>query len=199
MRKIILAASLAVIFAGQSALAKTEGHSVSVNILNTNAKYRFDRFINGNHIQSFEDSSHNGIGFDYKYAYNFDGVFIRPGVFFDRTNIEYRSSSTLIPAIKIDNRYGFKTDIGYDLEEKLSVYIVGGMSFLDYSITNSSGKNSSRAKSDFFYGAGISYDYSKKVSFGLEYNFQNLNLQPVSSSTVPVDLRVLRIGMSYKF
>lgn len=199
MKKLILITSIVATLATSSALAKTEGRSASVNILNTNAKFRFDRFINGSHIQSFTDTSHNGIGFDYKYAYNFDGVFVRPGVFFDRTNIEYRSSSTLIPAIKIDNRYGLKTDIGYDLEEKLSVYLVGGISFLDYSIANGSGKNSSRAKSDFFYGAGITYDYSKKVSFGLEYNFQNLNLKPVSSVTVPVDLRVLRIGMSYKF
>lgn len=196
MKKLILITSLVTIFATSSASAKTEGHSASLDLLATKAHFRFKN----NGADTFKDRAAGGLGIGYKYAFNFDGVFLRPGVFLEKNNLEYKSTFATVPSVNINNRYGAKVDVGYDIDKDLSVYVVGGVSFLNYDVTTASTKKSSSSKSDLFYGIGISHDYSEKVAFNLEYNTQSFNLKQSNGGTkIPVDLSVIKIGMNYKF
>ncbi|MDX2083402.1 MAG: outer membrane beta-barrel protein [Rickettsiales bacterium] len=190
MKKIIAITAVAVSMLTSSALAKTEGNYASANLLYNRTSFNYQN-------ESNKTSNGAGIGFGYKYAFNFDKIFIAPGVFVEKNNI---NSDVGPDKINIKNRYGFKADLGYDLEDNLSVYLVGGLSFLNYRTSSEfDGSLSNRSKSSLFYGAGISHDYSKNISFSLEYNTQSLSLKDRAGDKIKTDNNTVKIGLNYKF
>jgi opacity protein-like surface antigen len=177
------------------ALAKTEGNYFSGSIIYNRAS--LNQGSSGTNDINYKDTANAaGFGVAYKRAFNYNNIFIAPGVFAEKNNLKSTVGST---TVNIKNRYGFKADLGYDLENDLAIYLTGGLSFLSYKTTNDAGKESDNARSSWFYGAGIRQDYSENVSFDLEYNTQSFSALTMSSHKVKVDDNTVKIGLNYKF
>jgi opacity protein-like surface antigen len=192
-KKLLAVASVIATIFSSSALAKTEGYYAGIHLVNTDTKFTHqDGFVDN-------DNSNNGVGASFKHAFNFDGVFVAPGLFFDKTNGKVRNGTS---NAVIDARYGIKADIGYDIAEKLAVYVTGGLSFVDYKIQSTGlAEDKERSKSSWFGGAGIAYDYSDRVVFNLEYNTQSVdaNTPQTGLSDAKLDLNTILAGISYRF
>lgn len=187
MKKTLLITAL-LLSAASTSFAKTEGNYGSVGVLFNRASL--------NQGTTNDSINNAGVALGYKHAINFNNAFIAPGVFWENNNLKSNIGTT---NVNLKNRYGFKVDLGYDLEDDLAVYLTGGLSFLNVETANASGKKSSSAKSDFFYGVGISHDYSKKVTFSLEYNTQDFDLKVASGSKIKVTDNIVKVGLNYKF
>lgn len=190
MKKFLLLTIVAATISTTS-FAKTEGDYLSVAVLYNRADFSVNS-------STQKTTNGGGMALGYKHAFSFGKVFVAPGVFAENNNLKV----ALVDGtnVNIKNRYGFKADIGVDLEDDLAIYFVSGVSFLNYSVENSTSKNSGHGRSDFFYGAGISHDYSQNVSFSLEYNTQSFNVKDSTKSTkVKVDNNIVKIGLNYKF
>jgi opacity protein-like surface antigen len=187
-KKLLAVVSIATTIISSSVFAKTEGHYVGVDLLNT--RVSIDR-------SSSDRDNDYGVGVNYKHAFNYDGLFVAPGVFAEKNN----TSVPGISNINIKNRYGFKADLGYDLDQNLSIYVTGGLALLNYRVNDSSESFAHRAKADYFTGAGISHKYSDTVTLNLEFNTQKFNLKSKTTSIadINVDMNTIKAGVSYNF
>ncbi len=177
-----------------SAFAKTEGNYGSVAVLYN--RIELGQLTSTSNTTKTTNSA--GMGLGYKHAFNFDGIFVAPGVFGERTNI--KSSINDVDEVNLKYRYGFRADVGYDIEDDLAVYLTGGLAFMNTKTVTQEGTISHRTKSAPFYGVGISHEYSKKTSFFLEYQTQTYSLAAAGESNrIKVDNNIVKVGMSYKF
>lgn len=213
---------------------KTAGHYVGASWVMSHLKFN-ERYRDGSAGSNFVNvqpaySENNFEGFDvnYKYAFNFDGIFVAPGVFFEKTNASADSNPAAGIAyandfqnVKINKRYGLKADIGYDIDETFSPYVTGGYAILDYStrnyLVNSStppypllGTHTIHAtQGDWFYGLGVKANCSKNISLNLEYNRHSFLAEQTFGNYAPyyysyqgyykTRLDILKLGASYKF
>lgn len=205
MKKIIAIAALTAALASSSAFAKTEGNYVGVSFLKSSATNRFQ--ISGNQDRTwnkFSDTS-NGVGIDYKHAYNFDGAYVSPGVFFDQ--IGSKATDAYNDNLTISSRYGAKLDLGYDFTDYFSAYFTNGIANTNYqlNVSNYGGAladHSTASKMVYFYGAGVTSKISKDLSLVAEYNTQTLNIGTLSSGVddhIKSKLGVAKIGLAYNF
>ena len=198
-----------------SAQAKTEGSYAGIDLLRTNATFN-ERFtdtqedpetrVATNVKPSFSGHSY-GLGLNYKYALNFNGFFIAPGVFAERNNNKFQG--TRGKGLRVNNRYGVKADFGYDVTNKIAPYFTAGYSLIDYRTTNNHG-NDVASKSgnagDWFYGLGLKLNVTENVAMNLEYNTQNFAAKTAIpnndigySGIYKTRLDVLKLGLSYGF
>jgi opacity protein-like surface antigen len=196
MKKIIAIAAIAATLATSHALAKTEGNYVGVDILRTTAE---NQYKPDGGYGKFKDSS-VGVGVNYKYAFNFNQVFLAPGVFFDQLGTKAKDLDG--DNVSANYRYGAKLDLGYDITDEFAVYFTNGLSALNYEVNwKSVDEKKSATQLGYFYGAGLSYKVIKDVVLSFEYNNQSLNnlKTPDASTKVKADIRVAKIGISYNF
>jgi opacity protein-like surface antigen len=199
MKKFIAITSIVSTFVASSALAKTEGNFVELDILQAHSSNKYQINEKDTDTAKFKDSS-LGFGVSYKHAFNLDKIFIAPGVFFDQLGTKARES---VDSVTAQYRYGAKLDIGYDFTEKFAAYLTNGISNVKYKINwNSVNGAESDSKLGYFIGFGSSYKVAKDVSVNLEYNMQSLLLD-TPDRTGAVKLRsnigVLKLGVSYNF
>ncbi len=196
MKKIIAITSLVAIFAAPQAFAKTEGNYASADVLYNRGKFS-ERQSNGSYIKSNSDDA--GWGLSYKHAFNRDKTFVAPGVFGEINNSKVNVNDTARTTIDLRNRYGLVVNAGYDLEDDLAAYLVGGWSFFNYKSNNNNGEVIHHGTSSWFYGVGLRADYSERVSFSLEYNTQTAHIKGASVSKSEVDYDTVKLGLNYKF
>ena len=197
MKKIIFIAALTLTLATSSALAKTEGNYVGIDVLRTSAKHKYES--NGLTGSKFDDSS-IGVGVNYKHALNFNQVFLAPGVFFDQLGTKSKDSDG--GKVSASYRYGAKLDLGYDITDDFAVYFTNGLSNLLYSVdwNNTGDGKKSGSKLGYVYGGGLSYKIAKNLVMNLEYNTQSVDLKtPYNETKVASSIRVAKVGLSYNF
>jgi opacity protein-like surface antigen len=217
MKKFIALAALLATLATSSALAKTEGNYVGIDVLRTSDKHKFKYDENNNGILNtakFNGTASSGIGINYKHAFNFNQIFLAPGVFFDKlgTNSQFYDAK-----LKSNYRYGAKLDLGYDITDNFAVYFTNGLSNLNYSVSGntyefnektyqddvSGSFKKSRSKLGYVYGAGLSYKIAQNLAVNFEYNAQSLTLKPKVGEGFDVKvastIRVAKVGLLYNF
>ncbi len=195
MKKIISIAAILAVFSNASAFAKTEGNYFGFDVLKANTKQRYTNDIG----TKFKDSN-IGYGFNYKHAFNFDKVFVAPGVFFDHlgtSGIDYAGDR-----VNVKNRYGVKFDIGYDLTDKAAVYFTNGISSTSYNMdfTGTDLGSKSGSKTAYFFGAGASYEVAKNWLANFEYNHQKLSdIKGPNGTRADASVGVVKVGVAYHF
>ncbi len=182
-KKLLAAVSIAATIATSSAFAKTEGSYVGLDLLAT--KYKIFNSDN-----SRKDDIDYGVGVNYKYALNFDNVFVAPGVFYNYNNAEVKNEFG--GKVKIKYSYGVKADIGYDITDKIATFVTLGYqesrheaSFVDNSTQEA-----------LIYGVGGKYSLTNNVDVALAYEYSNYNQSGVPNSINP---EVVKLGVAYKF
>lgn len=217
MKKLIVISSILAVFAASSALAKTEGNYVGVDIhrasLEARNIYRGSSGTTNNNTDF--SSTKTGYGITYKYAINFDNkVFVAPGAFYETIGnkaVDYLDNPDHF-TVKIRNRSGLKLDIGYDVSDTSAVYFTNGISRVSYQTSsldadalNPGPAEKSRHKLGYFYGVGMSTNICKDVVVGFEYNRQNLTSKTIYTDTAKYDHRVktqldlFKINVAYHF
>lgn len=231
MKKLLVISSLIVSFTTASANAKTQGSYFGIDILEANTKVKSKVFntdkssgpVGSEVFNSAAKDSSVGFGINYKYAINMNNFFIAPGLFYESMGAEVKTETknqtygiTDTQKTKISSRSGVKLDLGYDVMDKLAVYIPVGFAVTSYKETHEAIDNTTRATFamarknrnavNAFYGAGFAFYPMKKLAISLEYTRSRINIKQANlpdefggSSTNKINLDVIKLGASYKF
>ena len=167
--------------------------------------------------------SNYGFGFNYKYVLSQDRFFAAPSAFY-----EYNTSGAISGRydVSLNNkyRYGLQIDLGYDVTDKFSPYVIGGYANIYYRArTRGDGlaldpsgpngyENLTTARSGVagstFSGAGFKYNLNQCLSFKMEYLRQNYiakgvapaeSVDYLSNPYFKVKLQIFKAGISYHF
>lgn len=205
MKKLVTVSSVIAIFAASSAFAKTEGSYVGVSLLSTKSQHQYKN-SDGTSITAggkFSNTSSRGYGLDYKYAFNFNNVFVAPGVFFDKLGTSAGDNAGLGEPVEIKNRYGVKLDIGYDITDQIGVYFTNGFAKTRYTVDWTGGGAGTKAgvtPLHYFTGIGALFHATKNITLNVEYNTQHISGQtPEFGVTVRSKIDVVKAGISYHF
>lgn len=185
MKKIILISAVSSMIA-VSAFAKTEGDYGSVNWTYNRAQFGSDD----------KTVSASGVGIELKHAFNQDKIFLAPAIFAEWNHLNRDVNST---NVTINNRYGAKLNLGYDFNDDVALYIVGGYSFLNYRTNSPAGAKTDRAKGDLFYGIGLTQSLNKDWALNFEYNYQEFDLSNSEGQRISTNYDTVKLGMNYKF
>lgn len=217
-----------------NAWSKTEGFYVGLDVLNAKSKVNVktvsvsninplllyygvndeDFRINGN----LSDSK-TSLGFDAKYAVNFDKFYVAPGISLDYLNLnnkKYIDDMDFDINLKISSRFSYKVDLGYDIDDRFSIFVPLGINNIAYKLNTIDSiipsKNllasTSGAVSSFFYGIGVNTKINEKLALKLEYNKTSLDIDSKTSTVQffantkirnSVDLDIFKVGAVYKF
>lgn len=219
--------SLILLLTPSLAFATTEGHylGTSLNLVNANYEYGDKRNGSGSNsiIASPNDlESESGFGVDYKYAFNFNKFFISPGVFYNTYGGKHESDGTIKfeffgkskPVIAINETYGAKFDLGYDISKRTALYLSQGLMMVNYqsytftripsTFSEYSYHGTSHSKLGYFFGGGLSVRAWESVIFNFEYNKQMVNFSVPQSDrfhkdTMKSSSGIIRIGIGYQF
>jgi opacity protein-like surface antigen len=221
MKKLLLISSVVASLLSSAASAKTSGSYLGVDAIRGSLRfkevYTDSRYPNGNATNDGFSNSGYGVGISYKYAYNFKGAYLAPGVFAEQYNIaasRHNTPADLPQKLQVNNRYGAKLDFGYDVTNYFAPYVTGGYSGIRYKSTNYNTSGSTTITNhniagnagSWFFGAGLKFDVSKNVSISAEYTTQNFRAR----TAIPNDtqsysghyksrLDVAKVGVAYKF
>ena len=189
-------------FISANALAKTQGNSVNFNLSSNNVIHEYFNHIGvSTSTPNFTDSK-PGFGFSYKYSFNINDFFVRPGAFFDHLGL--KSQDIDGDSVSINQRYGTTIDLGYDFSEKSAIYLTAGIANVDYNINFKSEKsNKSGMKIAPIYGIGFLFYPKEDIVINFEYNHQSFDLkaQGNGSSIANIDSKInsFKIGFGYQF
>lgn len=167
--------------------------------------------------------SNRGFGFNYKYAFNHQGFFLAPGAFYEY-NLSGPISGRNEVSLDTKYRYGLQFDLGYDLTDRFSPYVIGGYANIYYRsrargdglAVDPSGPNGyenltvgkSGVSGDLFAGIGLKYNLSPDLSLNMEYMRQNYLAEAgvptesndyLSNSYFTVKLQIFKAGIYYHF
>lgn len=201
MKKIIAVAAFAASLVASSAFAKTEGHFVGISLLKSSATNRFqDSGKDNTSISKFDDESY-GVGVNYRHAFNFNGFFVAPGVFFDHLGLE--STDQNGGTVTTNSRYGSKLDLGYDINERIAAYVTNGLSSVKYRVNMPGVGINNDSKLSYYYGAGIAAKITKNLFVNVEYTTQTVNMTAAPGAQgldhIKSKIDIARIGLAYNF
>ncbi len=187
-----IALTSAVILAGSSsfALAKTQGSYAGFSVHKASVEH-MDQYRNGGSYTNKYGANKAGLGFDYKYAFNFGKVFVAPGVFVERIGTKGidRNAVGNNVDIKFNNRYGAKFDLGYDISDNTGLYFTNGLAHVQYKLSHSDADGAGTAQvlnegeTAYFYGFGLMSHVRDDVTLGFEYNTQSFNTATLYNDT----------------
>jgi len=186
MKKLLIATTVIGSLIHPTAFAKTEGNYVGVDVLATQFKS-----IGRGDLLHKEWSP--GVGVSYKHAFNFDDLFVAPGVYFNYNNAEV---SYDIFKLAMDYSYGAKVDLGYDVTDKLAPFISIGYQENRISFFESGVLGASQTEELITYGVGTKYSITNNVDLAIAYEYGDYKKDDTISS---LNTDVIKIGASYKF
>lgn len=202
-KKLLIITSVIASIFSASASAKTEGNYVGVSLINTNVKSK----------STFSEVTHRddnfSLGVDYKYAFNFGGIFITPGIFYDHNALKTNHSAGIFDpteeeASQLLYSYGAKVNIGYDVNDKFAPFVTLGHMQTRESFSFITSKYTETNEA-FLFGAGFKYSVSDKIDVNLSYESVqkelSRNIIEVARGTDKINptFSVIRLGASYNF
>ena len=193
MKKFFISFTASLALLSSLAMAKTEGNSVQLNLINTTAEFSSeDVSFDGNDI---------GIGVAYKNTIALENdIYIAPGAFYDFNNTEVSNVRTFRTQrfntiFDVKYSYGFGADLGYNINNQISVFANlswlearGSGSFATNGVVSTSSSGSDEGIS---YGLGVEYAIDKQISAVLSYNATELSDF--------IDIETIKLGVAYNF
>lgn len=199
MKKLLITTAIVSLFSATSSFAKTEGHYVGLDIIQTEIEDG-ELATNPNVKVPLSDSDSVSLGVNYGYAFNFSKIFLVPELFYDYSNVEAKDISNY--PINLNQRYGAKLNLGYDITEKFAIFGNVGIAVNDFEYDFSSvsgyGVESDKVTSALF-GLGLKYNVANNVSLKVSYEVSSLDPRTPSSNDIDYDFSVIRVGAAYNF
>jgi len=213
MKKLVTVVSVLAAFASAPSFAKTEGNYVGVDIHRASVKAH-NNYRQAQNSPNDQDlgTTNTGYGITYKYAVNFDKMFIAPGLFYERIGAKITDREDVDQlSLQLKERSGIKLDFGYDLSDNSAIYFTNGISRvgLETGSQDSDGLGLANVRSrhqlGYFYGLGLSSNIDKNVVVSFEYNTQRLSSKSIYNDTGKYDHRfktqidMFKINLAYQF
>ena len=189
-KKLLVVFAVAVSMISTSAFAKTQGNYIGLDAVYTN-----DKAVDS--ANNRRGDRNLGAGVSYKYALNFNNFFIAPVAFFNSNNSKVTITEGANSSVnKLKYSYGAKLDLGYDITDRLAVFVSGGYGELrrhiEVSGTSAQSLNTYEAA---IYGAGIKYSLDNMVDLNLAYEYFDYN--NVLRNDTNIDQ--VKLGLSFNF
>jgi len=204
--------------------SKTEGSYAGLDLFGTKTTLRvkntFSSAVCTEDCTDYEKpaltNNSYGLGLTYKYAFNFNKFFIAPGIFFEQNNYQaVNATDGILTRLQIKNRYGIRSDFGYDIK-RFAPYLTIGYAEVSYRSRNNGAdrynNQVSSIKNDVngnvFYGAGLKFNLTPSLSLNTEYNFQKVaqktTLSPLTQDYITkiafrARMDTVKVGLYYKF
>ena len=221
MKKLLLVSSLIAIISTSSVNAKTQGSYLGIEALRTSADVETKKTAGTNTDRYFNNESKNsstGFGVNYKYAINFNNFFVAPGLFYNHVGIDAEvddKANLYTQNVKVNNFYGAKVDLGFDISEKFAVYAPVGVGIANYEIETKDYLNAANylntkttgRSAGLVYGIGFAFYPIEQMAINFEYNRSNLSLETggdvalfgTAELEAQTNLDFMKIGVSYRF
>mgnify|MGYP000479326927 CR=1 FL=1 len=223
--KFFITIFLAILLSTES-YAATSGSYLGIDGIFSKTTFRQEYKNSLGNIEQDSDSfkgSDLGFGLNYKYAINFDGLYLAPGIFIEKNNLKTKKSGIVLASgeddsrsLEINYRSGIRVDIGYDITDYFAIYALAGYSQINYKTKDdyyTSGNSTiSQSNSGFagggFYGAGLKFDINDDFSINSEVNFQDFTAQTARNvrgdilgrnSVFKAHLVITKVGIAYRF
>ncbi len=216
MKKLILISSTLAVLAGSSAFAKTEGNYVTVDLHKAISETHRNTLIFGatpDDVTKYTGQN-TSLGASYKYAFNFDKIFLAPGIFYERIGTKVMTTDGgNESSMSVNNRRGARLDLGYDFTNDFAAYVTAGITSTSYRTAHGDADGFGTAQSNqkfrgnktgYLYGIGFTTNIAKDVSIGAEYNTQMLkvkSLHVVSGNDTRFKNRIdlYKVTLAYHF
>lgn len=203
MKKLLTIATSLFFIASANSFAKTEGNYAGINLIRTNAEYVDINGLN-------KEDNNVSFGIDYKYAFNYNGLFLAPGIFYNDNDVIAKSvwnSGGVTDTNHLRYSYGFKLEAGYDINNKISLFGIVGHSEnrINFSRVSASAgylRRFDSTREAFIYGLGAKYSLSDNLDLVAAYELsQYSKSDDVFNDTdnLNSDYEVARIGLSFNF
>jgi opacity protein-like surface antigen len=146
---------------------------------------------------------HLGFGINAGYKMQYDRVFVAPEVFYDNLNNSTNDFGGAPTTLNVDNRYGVKVNLGYDLTSNVSAFVNLGLANVRYINRDpTTGTSSGYNKLAPIYGIGALYKLNNNWALKAAYDYQKFSTRYYSSAPLIKDqltLRVFKLGVIYNF
>lgn len=211
MKKLFVIPSLILTIISSVSFAKSEGTYVGLDVLHSSADMTFTDNSSGPPIIFNVSESSIGYGFNAGHAFSLNnvvksinGLYVAPNAYFNFNQAELTIS---VPGVaqttEVEYSYGLNLDLGYDIDEKFSVYASAG--YIEFRVDNGAPTDgSSAATSDssqsLLYGVGVKYSLDDRLSLRLAYETFSQDIVDGSQSfTREVDVDIIKLGATYSF
>ena len=208
-------AALAILSA-QTAHAN-DGFYLNSNITNSTFSHTIQRDTGTNETPSITtrtEETDYGIGINLGYKFHvIDSVYLAGEVFYTDQDIQTKNiNNLLITELTLNNTYGIKGKLGFDINDKFSVYAAIGQTTLDFDINNSYPfapplTDDSADVDEITIGVGAEFMVTDNWGVTVEYaQLNDVSFDPIPEVAVPgkindneVDLTSLTFGLTYRF
>jgi opacity protein-like surface antigen len=140
--------------------SRTQGTYLGLDLIGTNLD-------SGSQKGSVRDNISYGVSV--KHAFNFDKIFIAPGIFFDHNRADASSyngdgSADGTDQTRLKYSYGVKADIGYDVTDRFAPFVILGYSEsrLNYG-SDFNSKDVKKTEQGLIYGVGAKYALAQRL------------------------------------
>lgn len=236
MKKILILSLIISTALTANSYAKTQGVLVGVSYVLTHAKYKEvlhykETVTNKTFIGKRYSHNFNGAAIDLKYAVNVNNFFIAPGIFYEQSSFGGDDSSRKnsnpkdVRGIQVQQRFGAKVDLGYDINYYLqngrrtvSPFVTGGYGAIKYKSKAAlhdfaeNNKNETTVNEDYdlnwFIGGGMKFDVTNNIAINTEYNWQKADFKSQRPDRLVKNyhparykaaLHILKVGIVAKF
>jgi outer membrane autotransporter protein len=207
MKKLFIIPSLILTIVSSTSFAKSEGTYVGLDIVQSNVDMTFIDLDNNLNINNSDDSIGYGLNIGHAISLSniYNGLYIAPNAYFNFNEVDTTvSAQGISQTTEIENSYGLNIDLGYDIDEKFSVYASAG--YVEFKVKQGvPSDNSDIARSDnsqsLSYGVGVKYNLDDRLSFRLAYESfsQETNGLNQGRVTHDFDVDVIKLGAAYSF
>lgn len=199
--KILTVAAVLGVLASNS-YAKTEGHYVGADLMYTDIDWRGGNHSGGLNTYQIQGNNAKSFGFDYKYAWNMDGMYVAPTVFYQYPQATVKDSNYDDWTLK--TRYGVGLTLGYDVTEEIAVYGAAYWAGNYYYVNWNSGV-ASKEDTDWAvsYELGAKYSMTEDLDVKLGYEMTRIEMtEPPSVSNTnktEFEVEIVKLGLAYNF
>lgn len=194
-----------------------DGFYLNSNITNSTFSHTIERNTGTNETPSITTRTEEtdfGLGLNVGYKFHvIDSVYLAGELFYTNQDIETRNiNNLLITDLTLNNTYGIKGKLGFDINEKFSVYAMLGQTTLDFDINNSYPfapplTDDTVDVDELTIGVGAEFMVTDKWGVTVEYaQLNDVSFDPIPEVAVPgkindneVDLTSLTFGLTYRF
>ena len=187
-----------------------------VDVMHVYAKHKYlaisidDDLIEINGITSSDEGT--GVGANLGYKFSINRAFIAPEVFYEYFKSKAgdfgvdQSPQVTGNELRINQRYGTKINVGYNILPRTSVFASAGLSGVNYMINLYSTNHTENATKSFqpVYGAGVAVDINDNWQVKASYDWQQFTIlyNHVPGNDIEKDrilLQTVKLGTVYNF
>ncbi len=222
LSKTLIIISLSII--SQNSFAERSGMFAGVDLIKSNStiesewRYKedqvFDNLLKTRTSRSAKLSG-MGIGGNVSYSYNYKNFFIAPGLdiqFLNNKDKFERVNGLIKQEFSIRSRTAIKADLGYEIANRLAIFIPAGINIINYQANTSYGDLNNNVKGSAtspFVGAGFSLKLIDDIYLNGEYNYTTIDYKkPIFTHKITgkditlegkAHINTMKAGISWNF